>query len=259
MREFLEDVHEHMNDGFGRAQAHVKAELRKRFYSAVTVVPCEEGFCIHLDGRPTKTPGHKLIVVPDEKLAHMLAKEWEAQIEHIDPGKMPLVRLVNSALEGGDEVAADLREEVMKFAGNDLLLFRAESPKELVALQGEIWDAALQKVERHFDIKFEPVTGIVHKNQPETALVPLKDDLDETHFISLTALVSITGLTGSGILAIALRRGLIEPEDVWEIAHLDETYNAKNWGADGEAISRLEKRRIEFDAAVSVLRMLEQF
>ena len=258
MREFLQDVHAHMDDGFGRAQVHTKTPLRKRFYKVVTVAPCDEGYCIHLDGRPTKTPGHKPVAVPDKELAHLLAAEWEAQREDIDPGTMPLVRLMNSAVEGGHEVAEDLREEVIKFAGNDLLLFRAQSPRELVALQGEIWDGALAKVERHFDVRFEPVTGIVHKNQPEATLVPLKKDLADIHFIALTALVSITGLTGSGILAIALRRGLIEPEAVWDIAHLDETYNAKNWGEDGEAVARLQKRRVEFDAAVVVLRMLDK-
>ncbi len=255
MREFLEDVHEHMNDGYGRAQAHNKTPMRKRFYKEVSAAPIEGGFSINLDGRPTKTPGHKLVHVLSETLAVKMVGEWEVQEEFIDPRTMPLVRLVNSAVEGGVDVEAALREEVVKFAGNDLMLFRADSPRELVALQTEHWGSALARIEKHFGVKFESVIGIVNKNQPQASLDCLATDLENLGFMELTALVSITGLTGSGLLAFALRHGLIEADQVWDLAHVDETYNAKNWGADAEAIARLEKRKIEFDAAVTVLEL----
>ena len=258
MREFLEDVHEHMDDGYGRAQAHNQMELRQRFYKTASAKECDGGFSITLDGRPTKTPGRKPVWVSSKRLALLLVAEWDAQDEFIDPRLMPLVRLVNSATEGGQEAEAALREEVMKFAGNDLMLFRAESPRELVALQNEKWGGAVDLIEQHFQIVLEPVTGIVNKNQPQESLDRLMVGLETLDFMGLTALVSITGLTGSGLLAIALRHGILESDQVWDLAHLDETYNAKNWGADSEAISRLEKRRVEFDAAVKVLQLVDK-
>ena len=39
MREFLEDANEHREDGYGRAQAHAKQELPKRFYKEAGVKP----------------------------------------------------------------------------------------------------------------------------------------------------------------------------------------------------------------------------
>jgi chaperone required for assembly of F1-ATPase len=158
MREFLDDVHEHMDDGYGRAQAHTKTELRKRFYSDVNADEIEGGFAINLDGRPTKTPGMQKIIVPSRRLAELMVAEWAMQETNIDPRTMPIVRLVNSAIEGGGDVTLALREEILNFAGNDLLLFRAESPKELVALQKEQWDGLLVKLEKHFGVLF------VHKN-----------------------------------------------------------------------------------------------
>ncbi len=255
MREILEDIEAHHDAGIGRAQKPEKMVLRERFYKNVSVAPSEVGFEIHLDGRPTKTPGMKKVNVPTQALAEKLVGEWEAQEEFIDPRKMPLVRLVNSAVEGGENVAQDLRDEVIKFAGNDLMLFRAESPQELVALQEERWGSALRTIEVHFGILLEPVTGIVNKVQPQESLARLAQELNDVGHMELTALVSMTGLSGSGLLAMALRAELVSPDDVWELAHLDETYNAKHWGADGEAIARLEKRRVEFDAAVVVLRL----
>ena len=75
MREFLDDAHAHRDDGYGRAQAHAKRELPKRFYKAATVQPLEGGYAVGLDGRVPRTPGMKHVVVPSEALAQEMARE----------------------------------------------------------------------------------------------------------------------------------------------------------------------------------------
>src|SRR5689334_3043238 len=140
MREFLDDAHAHRDDGYGRAQAHAKRELPKRFYKDASVIPYEGGFAVGLDGRVPRTPGMKHVVVPSRALAEAMAAEWAAQGEFIDPQTMPLVRLVNSAVEAGNETMPALRAEIVKYAGNDLLLYRADAPEGLVARQEEFWD-----------------------------------------------------------------------------------------------------------------------
>lgn len=256
MREFLEDAHSHREDGYGRAQAHARQERPKRFYKETAVVPVEGGFAVTLDGRPTKTPGMKPVVVPVAPLATAMAAEWVAQGEFIETESMPLVRLVNAAVENGQERVIALREEIVKYAGNDLLLYRADTPQELVAEQERLWDAALVKVARHFAASFQPTIGIVHQPQPETTLAKLADALRDEGLFVLTALVSITSITGSGLLAIAFWHQLLTPHEVWDAAHVDEDYNARIWGADGEATLRRQKRKREFDAAVQMLEHL---
>src|SRR5688572_548983 len=103
MREFIDDAHAHRDDGYGRAQAHVKRDLPKRFYKDASVQTVDGGFAVGLDGRIPKTPGMKQVIVPTEEIAAAMAAEWSAQGEFIDPQTMPLVRLVNSAVEAGDE------------------------------------------------------------------------------------------------------------------------------------------------------------
>jgi chaperone required for assembly of F1-ATPase len=254
MRDFLEDALNHRDDGYGRAQKHVKQELPKRFYKAVGVAPQEGGFTVVLDGRPTKTPGNRTpAVVPVAELAAVMAAEWSAQGERIDAETMPVVRLINSALESGAATAPAFREEVVKYAASDMLLYRAESPRELVAEQERLWDDALVRVARQFGVSFQPTIGILHQAQPEATMKRLREALEDEDLISLTALVSITNLTGSGILAIALHHKLIAPGDVWMMAHVDEDYQARLWGVDEEAALRRAKRKAEFDAAVTVL------
>ena len=255
MREFLEDAAKHMEDGYGRAQKHARQELPRRFYKEVGVGEVAGGFAVTLDGRSPRTPGQKPVVVPSEKLAASMAAEWETQRELIDPETMPLVRLVNSAIEAGEERAPALRDEVVKYAGNDLLLYRADSPRELVEEQERRWDDALVRLARRFGISFRPTIGIVHQAQPPATLARLAQALADEGPIALVALVSITGITGSGLLALALRHDLMTPDEVWTAAHVDEDYNIRLWGEVEEATERREKRRRDYDAAVRVLRM----
>jgi chaperone required for assembly of F1-ATPase len=187
-----------------------------------------------------------------------MAVEWAAQGEFIDPATMPIVRLVNSGVEAGDERLQAFRDEVVKYAGNDLLLYRADTPRELVAEQEKHWDAALAKIARRFDVSFQPTTGIMHQPQPAATLAKLDEALCDEGLIALVALVSLTGITGSGLLALALRHGLLTADEVWDAAHVDEDHNIRLWGEVAEATERRVKRRKDYDAAVEVLEMLRR-
>lgn len=257
MREFLDDAHQHREDGYGRVQAREKRQLPKRFYKAAAVKPMDGGFAVALDGKVPKTPGLKAVVVPTEALAAAMAVEWAAQGEFVDPDTMPLTRIVNSAVEAGETTMPALREDIVKFAGNDLLLYRVDGPAALVRRHEEIWDAVLIKLARHFGVAFQPTIGIVHQPQPAATLVRLAKALEDEGLFVLNALNVVTSITGSGLLAIALRAGLIDAEGVWVAAHIDEDHNVSLWGEIEEITARRAKRRTEFDAAVRLLSLLD--
>ncbi len=253
MREFLDDAHAHREDGYGRAQAHAKRELPKRFYAEAKVQRMDGGFAVGLDGRVPRTPGMKPVVVPAEAVAAVMAEEWAAQGEFIDPETMPMVRLVNSAVEAGAESMPALRAEIVKYAGNDLLLYRADSPEALVARQEELWDAALVGLARHFGVAFQPTIGILHQPQPPATLARLGAALEGEALLPLTAMNAIMSITGSGLLALALRHRLLSADEVWAAAHVDEDHNIALWGEVEEITERRAKRRREFDAAAKLL------
>lgn len=255
MREFLEDAESHRDDGYGRAQAHAKRELPKRFYKAADVTGGDGGYAVGLDGRIPRTPGMKHVVVPSRALAQVMADEWSAQGEFIDPQTMPMVRLVNSAVEAGEESMPALREEIVKYAANDLLLYRAETPDALVRRQEEVWDAVLVKLARHFGVSFQPTIGIVHQPQPPSTLARLRQAIEDEPLFPLTAMNAIMSITGSGLLALAVRHHLLAPEDAWVAAHVDEDHNISQWGEVSEITERRAKRRKEFDAAVRLLEL----
>ena len=49
---------------------------------------------------------------------------------------------------------------------------------------------------------------------------------------SIAALHVVTTLTGSALLALALLHGVLDSDRVWAAAHVDEDWNAEQWGMD---------------------------
>jgi chaperone required for assembly of F1-ATPase len=66
----------------------------------------------------------------------------------------------------------------------------------------------------------------------------------------------VTTMTGSALLALALLHGERDAEEVWAAAHVEEDWNAEQWGVDEEAASRRAARLVDFQAATRILRVL---
>ena len=124
----------------------------KRFYKDTGIDEGEGGFRVLLDGKPMRTPAKAVLVVPTRALAEAIAAEWAAVPEkaEINAAHLPLTRLaatgIDRVVSRRDEVIAD----TSKYAGSDLLCYRAAGPDSLVGLQRERWDPLLAwTAERH--------------------------------------------------------------------------------------------------------------
>jgi len=258
MREILEDAEAHMDDGYGRAQKHQKQQLPQRFYKQVSVGPVDGGFTVLLDGRPIKTPGKATVQVPSQRLATLLAAEWEAQEKEIDPATMPLTRLANTTVEKGEETLAAVKGEIVKFSGNDLLVYRAESPQQLVDLQSAHWGGALDAFSERYDVSFNVINGVMHQDQPPQVQKLVAELVAPYGVFTAFCTMSITSVTGSAILSVGLTQGLFSAKDVLKAAYVDEDYQASQWGEDAEAIRMRAFKKQDFDAAVTVLELVER-
>jgi chaperone required for assembly of F1-ATPase len=96
----------------------------------------------------------------------------------------------------------------------------------------------------------------VHHAQPESALEALARELEPQGTFRLAALHTITTLTGSAILALALFHRAASADEAWAAAHVDEDWQIEQWGADAEAQARRAARRAEFACAVRLLELL---
>jgi chaperone required for assembly of F1-ATPase len=241
------------------ARGAMRPQLPKRFYAEAGLAAREDGFALTLDGRPARTPGRRPLALADRALAEALRGEWAAQGERIDPGQMPLTRLVNVALDRMPDAMAATRDEIARYARSDLMFYRADSPERLVERQKALWDPALAWARDALGARFATGIGIVHVPQPPESLEAVAAHLERIDDpLALTALHIVTTLTGSALLALALGRGALSPNAVWDAAHVDEDVQIEIWGDDDEALARRAFRRREFDAAALVLARLSQ-
>ncbi|TCT00948.1 ATP12 family chaperone protein [Aquabacter spiritensis] len=256
MRDLIGDV-PMGRDPVDAARAGQRPPLPKRFYSAVTVDRDAGGaYRILLDGRPVRTPARAVLAVPDLRLAEALAAEWAAQDTEIDPFRMPLTRLVNVALDGVARDPEAAIAEILQYAGTDLLCYRAEAPEALVARQGALWDPVLDWYAAAHGARFMLSAGIRHVAQPPRALERVAA-LIPREALRLTAVLSLTGLMGSALLALALAQGRLGAAEAWAAAHVDEDWNRAQWGEDDLASQRRAAREVEMQAAATLLRLLD--
>ena len=235
------------------AQRLMRPELPKRFYKEVEVSENDGVFGILLDGRPVRTPARNLLAVPSRALAEVLAAEWAAQADLIDPFTMPVTRIVNSALDGVARDAGAVRAEIVKYAGSDLVCYRADGPIWLVERQTEAWDPILAWARDELGARFMLTEGVVFVTQPETALKAVAEAVEPVDVLRLAAVSTAMTLTGSALIALALLKGRLSLQEAWAAAHIDEDWNNELWGADDEAMERRALRFREMEAAARVI------
>jgi chaperone required for assembly of F1-ATPase len=233
-----------------------RAPLRKRFYKEVGVGEAEGGFAITLDGKPIRTPSGRHVVIPSREIADAVAAEWAGQAETLDPMTMPLTRLANSVVEGVVDRVTDVSDDLARYFQSDLVFYRAGHPEALVAREAAHWDPVLFWAAEALGAHFILSEGIMHVRQPDEAIQAARGAVPTDPW-SVAALHVITTLTGSALLALALAHGVRDADQVWAAAHVDEDWNADQWGVDEEAAGRRAARLRDFSAAVAVLQAVK--
>ncbi len=156
-----------------------------------------------------------------------------------------------SRSNAGAEVAA----EIEQYLGSDLLFYRAEAPEGLVARHAQHWDPVLAWAREKFGARFVLAQGVVHVAQPSEAVAAMRARIPTDPW-RLAALSSITALTGSALIALALAEGALDVEAAWAAAHVDEDWQMSQWGRDELALARRDYRFAEMQAAATVLRLM---
>ena len=229
---------------------------RRRRYKTVTVIELDGGFGVALDGKPLNTPKRQPMLIPTRRLAEAIASEWRAQGEDIYPATMPLTRLAGSAIDLVSTNRAEVIERTTAYAGTDLLCYRAEGPPPLVERQQTGWQPLLDWAARHFDVPLRVTRGVIAVEQPATALLALRQIIEQYDDMRLTALAAATAACGSLILALAMAKGRLDAEATFVLSQLDESYQIELWGEDSEAATRRATLKADIVAAGQFLALL---
>jgi chaperone required for assembly of F1-ATPase len=229
----------------------------KRFYTEAAATGTAAPFGVALDGRPVRTPARAALALPTAALAQAIADEWAAQDGAINPRTMQLTGLANAAIDRVAPDPASFAARLAAFAESELLAYRAEGPESLTSRQAAQWDPWLAWAAAAHDARFRLTTGILHAAQPADTLAAVAAVFSALDPFRLVALDPIVTITGSAVLGLAVLAGKLEADAAYDLGHLDQIWQAEQWGHDPLAEAAEATRRADLAAAVRFLGLLQ--
>lgn len=218
----------------------------KRFWEKASVAETEDGFTVHLDARPLRTPAKAALIVPSALLAQEIAAEWDAQEGKIDPSRMPFTRSANAAVDKVRVQHAEVADLIAEYGATDLLCYRADSPAALQQRQAERWDPVLEWADKALGARLNPAQGVMFVAQPQEALDSLKKRVQALDPFRLTAFHDLVSLSGSLVLGFATALDHLPAQEAWDLSQLDEVWQQEQWGVDDEAAALTATRHAAF-------------
>ena len=230
----------------------------KRFYKTVAVKPVEAGYAVQLDDKPLRTPTKAPLTLPSRALAEAMAAEWRGQGEELRLDDLPLTRLASTAIDLVMPRRPEVVAEVARYAGTDLVCYRAGHPPELAARQHEAWQPLIDWATLRYDAPLEVTAGIVPIAQAPTSLRALTAAVEAYAPLELAALHMATAACGSLVVALALLEGRLDVDDAFAAAQLDETFEIEQWGEDAEQMQRRAALKDDMALAHRFVALLRQ-
>ncbi|GIL94536.1 hypothetical protein Vretimale_771, partial [Volvox reticuliferus] len=214
-----------------QASTSTQTQKPSRFYKAAHVIPDPNnaGYQLMLDSKPVRTPGKRLAVLPTLPLALAVAAEWEWQ----DKGKpqlhtMPMMSLVAHALDQPrprDKVIS----HILNYIHTDSACCLYEEGA-LAQRQKRVFLPILNALHQDLGWRFLQSDSIAGSPQTEELGESVRSWLAGMDTWQLAAAEQLTSTCKSVVLAAALLRGHIRPNEALAAARLEEDFQAEEWG-----------------------------
>jgi chaperone required for assembly of F1-ATPase len=227
----------------------------KRFWENASVVHENGRHAIRLDGRPMRLPSGPILWLESSALAAAIADEWQATGSDFTVDDVPLTRLAGTAQERVAPDPAASVEALSRYAQNDLLCYRAESPEALVLRQARLWQPWLDRARARYGAHLRVTAGVIPVAQPSEAVSALRAALAAYPAFALAGLGILVPATGSLVLGLAVAEGALEAEAAFELACLDELFQAEQWGQEREATKQRRSVKEDIDLAARFMRL----
>jgi chaperone required for assembly of F1-ATPase len=206
-----------------------------------------------------RTPAKADFRLPTQPLAEAVAEEWRRQPDKIEPRSMPLTQLASTAIDRVLPAPEAVVDGLLVYAGTDLVCYRAEAPPALVERQRHLWQPLLDWLAQTHDALLAVHYGVLPRSQPEAAIAAIRRRLGGLTPFQLAGLAAATQAGGSVVIALALAEGRVAPEEAFELAELDSSFQIERWGEDAEAAARRRSLRQEIDDIHRFLTLLPRF
>ena len=221
----------------------------KRFYERAEVAPIADGFTVQLDGRDISTQGGRALAVPTHALAQMLAAEWNAQGEKLDPKSFVARDMADYAIDVVGQDRGAVEDKLLGYAQTDTLSYRADPDEPLWRRQQQVWEPILTALEAREGIELPRVSGIIARPVSDSTLTILRSKLESMNAFELAALETLTTLAASLTVGLSALETNADTLALWGAANLEEDWQVEQWGEDEEATARRAARTAQFQAA----------
>lgn len=214
----------------------------KKFYKEARIRQDGDEFIIELDAKPVKTPSGRQLIAPSKALGEAVAKEWQDQGETIDQENMHLTALLTTAIDRSGPQRKEIEQRVLKYLDTDLLCYRTDEPLVLADRQEEQWGPWLVWFDQHYGVKLLTTTTLDALTQPEDAHKRVLNYMQALDPHDFTVMHVVTSLSGSVILSLAFMEGELEPEEIFNLAFLEERYHSELAGEDEHGQDPAQKK-----------------
>ena len=202
-------------------------------------------YCIRLNSKLLKTPNGNLIELPNLVLAKILLQDYKAKLKTKNINLVSSIKITNTAIDKIKPKNAYYIEEITNNLNNDMLCYFSKTPKELVELQKIKWLPLIFYMNKAFEIDLTYTSDIFAIDQTKISLLKLNSILKNKNIFELSAFYTLTHVTKSIIVSLALVNNKISVKKAFECCNLEELYQISKWGKDEEAFNRLNTIKVD--------------
>ena len=226
----------------------------KKFWKTVKVKKksCNT-YEILLDENVLKTPMKKRLTILNSKIAQEIKKEWNQDTSVLDTDAMIFYGIISTSIDKIINNRMSYINDILSFIDTDLICYRAEEPNDLVQWQNKNWDPILLKVEKYINNKVDIFKGIMPSKQKKEIKFKITTFLTKFSDLEIIVLHRITNITRSVFLSLCILNNDVIKEKAFELSHLDELWQAENWGYEEEASINREKVNFELNRTMYFL------
>lgn len=202
-------------------------------------------YLLNINNKSLKTPDGNIIELPSIKLAKILLKDYESSFKSKPLNIVRPIKITNTAIDKIKPNNIFYINEITDNLNNDMICYFANSPVELVDLQNKDWLPLINYMKSSYNIELIYTSKLFSINQKPDSLLKLKNILNEINIFKLSAIYTLSQITKSIIISLALVNNKISAKKAFENSNLEELYQISKWGKDEEAFDRLNAIKVD--------------
>ena len=212
----------------------------------IDIVQSKKGkYLLTINNKSLKTPDGNIIELPSIKLAKILLKDYESSFKSKPLNIVRPIKITNTAIDKIKPNNIFYINEITDNLNNDMICYFANSPVELVDLQNKDWLPLINYMKSSYNIELIYTSKLFSINQKPDSLLKLKNILNEINIFKLSAIYTLSQITKSIIISLALVNNKISAKKAFENSNLEELYQISKWGKDEEAFDRLNAIKVD--------------